>query len=149
MGNSRMILLSGVYAMLGLYTVGIREADIKQYKIAATHADQVQSEEIAKIGVQFCINDLGLSKPSALPSLSGKSVAGGTLSYYSNDSGLDSDQVRIISTGTFNGHEITRVAVVRLLETYTSTTKKKKKWNKWITERVYTVVEASEYNSWN
>ncbi|HWP82417.1 MAG TPA: hypothetical protein VNN76_07160 [Bacteroidota bacterium] len=148
MGSSRMILLSGVYAMLGLYTVGIREADVKQYKIAATHADQVQAEEIAKMGVQLCIYDLGLSKPSALPFLWNKSVAGGSLTYYSNDSGLASDQVRIISIGTFNGHKVTRVAIVKLIATYTGSTKKKK-WNKWETERVYTAMNASEFNSWN
>ncbi|HWP82424.1 MAG TPA: hypothetical protein VNN76_07195 [Bacteroidota bacterium] len=149
MGSSRTILLSGIYAMLGVYTLGIREADIMPYRIAAAHADQLQAEEIAKIGVQLCINDLGSSKPTALPFAWEKSVVGGKLTYYSNDAGLASDQVRIISIGKFNGQRATRVAVVKLIGTYTSTSGKKKKWNKWMTERVYTTVNESEFNTWN
>ena len=146
MGNLNVLLLSGIYVMLGVYTVGIRGSDIQQSKIAWAHSYQAQAEEIARTGIQFCINDLGTAKPTALPSTYNLSVFGGKVTYTSNDSGLASDQVRITSIGDFNNHRVTRVAVIKLVTTQVI---KKKKWNRWETEKVYTVVNTSEFNKWN
>lgn len=145
MGNARVIFVGAVSVILGLYSVGLERSERAVQRVAEVHAYQMQAEEIAKGAVALAINQMGTSKPSALPSLSGRSMFGGVASYVVDDQGLASNEARITAHGVYNGHTVIREAVIRL--TSTQTVSKKKKWSNWETVKVTTKFETSEYTN--
>lgn len=146
MGNSRVIFVGAVSVIMGLYTVGLQKAERAVGRIGEVHAYQMQAEEIARSGVSLAINKMGQSKPAKLPKLNGLSIFGGTVSYVVDDSGLPAEQARITAVGTFQGHQVTRTAVVALTGT-TGGGKKKKKWSNWEILKVYTQLSQSEFQN--
>ncbi|MGH2567232.1 MAG: hypothetical protein ACRDGA_02755 [Bacteroidota bacterium] len=147
MGSAKVVFVSGFCIILGIYSYGFRNTDSKLQNIGAIHSYEVQADEIAKSGIAHAINALGAAKPHALPSLNTKSLFSGTLAYSCDDVGLAIDQVRITSTGKFQGQQITRVAIVKLVATTALVGKKKKKWNQWVTEKVFFSKSANEFSS--
>lgn len=144
MGNSRVIFVGAVSIILGLYSVGLQKAERAVNRVGETHAYQMQAEEIAKGGVALAINKMGTSKPSTLPTLFSLSMFGGTVSYIVDDAGLSSNEARITAQGIYKGHQVSRVAVVRITST---TSSKKKKWTNWETVKVFTKYADSEYTN--
>jgi hypothetical protein len=147
MGNTKVIFLSGLCVIIGLYTYNIREADSKAQSASNAHVFRLQAEEVAKSGTQHAINKLGTAKPNRLPRLSNQSLFGGVLNYRCDDSGLDGDRVRITSSGTVSGHTITRIAVVNLSTKVQETMGKgkPKQWNQWEIEKVYVSDKKEDY----
>ena len=144
MGNSRVILVGAVSIILGLYSVGLQKAERAVDRVGEIHAYQMQAEEIAKGGIALAVNKMGTSKPAALPSLSYLSVFGGTVSYVVDDAGLPSNEARITVQGIYKGHQVSRIAVIRLTSTSGS---KKKKWSNWETVKVITQYAEAEYTN--
>lgn len=144
MGNSRVIFVGAVSIILGLYSVGLQKAERAVERVGEIHAYQMQAEEIAKGAIALAINKLGTSKPASLPTLSNLSMFGGTASYVVDDAGLSSDEARITAQGIYKGHQVSRVAVVRLTST---TISKKKKWSNWETVKVFTKYADSEFTN--
>jgi hypothetical protein len=142
MGNSRVIFVGAVSIILGLYSVGLQKAERAIGRVGEIHAYQMQAEEIAKGGVALAITKMGTSKPSALPTLSNLSIFGGTVSYVVDDAGLPSDEARITVQGIYKGHQVSRIAVVRLTSAVHT---KKKKWSNWETVKVFTQYAQAEY----
>lgn len=145
MGNARVIFVGAVSVILGLYSVGLERSERAVNRVAEVHAYQMQAEEIAKGAVALAVNQMGNSKPAALPSMSGRSMFGGTASYVVDDQGLASNEARITAKGVYNGHTVSRVAVIRL--TSTQTISRKKRWSNWETVRVTSVFAASEFEN--
>ncbi len=142
MGNSRVIFVGAVSIILGLYSVGLQKAERAVSRVGETHAYQMQAEEIAKAGIALAINKLGTSKPSPLPTLSNLAIFGGTVSYIVDDAGLGSNEARITVDAIYKGHQVSRIAVVRITS---SSTSKRKKWTNWETVKVFTKYAQSEY----
>ncbi|MEX1137849.1 MAG: hypothetical protein WEF53_00720 [Bacteroidota bacterium] len=129
--------------ILGLYSVGLERSERAVQRVADVHSYQMQAEEIAKGAVALAVNQMGNSKPTALPSLTGKSMFGGVAGYVVDDQGLASNEARISARGIYNGHTVVREAVIRL--TSTQSVSRKKKWSNWETVKVTTKFEGSEY----
>lgn len=144
MGNSRVIFVGAVSIILGLYSVGLQKAERAVERVGEIHAYQMQAEEIAKGAIALAINKLGTSKPASLPTLSNLSMFSGTASYVVDDAGLSSNEARITAQGIYKGHQVSRVAVVRLTST---TISKKKKWSNWETVKVFTKYADSEFTN--
>ncbi len=145
MGNSRVIFVGAVSIILGLYSVGLQKAERAVDRVGEIHAYQMQAEEIANGAISLAINKMGTSKPVLLPTLSNLSMFGGTGSYVVNDAGLAiANEARITAQGIYKGHQVSRVAVVRLV---TSTSSNKKKWTNWETLKVFTKYADSEFTN--
>jgi len=143
MGHARVIFVGAVSVILGLYSVGLERSKRAVQRVAEVHAYQMQAEEIAKGAVALAVNQMGNSKPAALPTLTNRSMFGGVGSYVVDDQGLPSNEARIAARGIFHGHTVIREAVIRL--TSTQSVGRKKKWSNWETVKVTTKFEESEY----
>jgi len=143
MGNARVIFVGAVSVILGLYSVGLEKSERAVQRVAKVHSYQMQAEEIAKGAVALAVNQMGNSKPAALPTLTSRSMFGGIASYVVDDQGLASNEARITARGVFNGHTVVRQAVIRL--TSTQSISRKKKWSNWEIVKVTTKFEGSEY----
>ena len=62
MGNSRVMFVAAVSAMLGLYSLGIKKADQSIQSIPMTQAFRMQAKEISKAGVQHSVTRIRKSK---------------------------------------------------------------------------------------
>jgi len=58
MGGSRGVLLSGIALIIGIYSVGIKKADVQLAGSAIAHACKIQSERNAMMGVKAGIHSL-------------------------------------------------------------------------------------------
>lgn len=131
MGTSKIILLSGVYMVLGLYTVSFISADESNFSNALQVSSTLQSEQIAKSGLALALAGLGndISKTS-IPA-SEVTISGGVLSYSaSRPASFPLTQTQVVSTGQFNGEQVQMTAVFHF------------QGGRWKVLRVYTVTLA-------
>ena len=109
MGSSRVIMLSGVYLILGFYTLSFYQADRTNSITVEAVANSVQAEQLARTGISMAMTKMGGS--SAVSSFVSESVSmtNGTVTYQADV--LTGSQSKITSTGVFNGRTITMTAV--------------------------------------
>jgi hypothetical protein len=124
---------AGVYVMIGLFALGFNTADQAVYNVAKSQAYHDQARQIAQAGVKFAVGDVGSNSSASFPS-STVNLIGGTVSYAGDrPAGLIWSQMRIISSGTYNGFHVTSVAILQFNGT------------KWVIQRVYQLPDAAEY----
>ena len=112
MGTSKIIMLSGVYLVLGMYTLSFSEADKANSTQAATVASSIQAEQLARTGVSLAMTKMGTNSAMFSYSDQSSSVMNGTVVYSaSRPAGFPASQSQITSTGTFNGKTLTITAV--------------------------------------
>ncbi len=148
MGTAKVIFLSGLYIIMGVYTVGFNKANTSVRNIADYQASHVEAAQIAQTGVQFAVRDLGTSMPSTLPSTTGLTMMGGSMSYNCDNSGLPADQARITAVGTYNGQQVTTIAIVKLMATLPDDGGKFR-WNSWQIVQIQTLPETRALSTWN
>lgn len=124
---------AGVYLIIGLYALGFETANKAVYDSAKTQAARDQAREIANAGVRFAIGDVGSNKVAPYPS-GNVSLMNGSVAYTGDHpASLPSSQMRIVSTGTYNGHSVIEEAILE----YNNT--------KWITKRIHEIQSVAEY----
>jgi hypothetical protein len=125
MGTSKIIMLSGIYMILGMYTVSFNSADGASFDLAAKTATTVQAEQIARTGISLALAKMANTPSSATSNTINVSVMGGTVNCTvpAFNSG---SQYLITSTGIFNGKNV----VVKAVFVYTN--------NRWRVNRIYT-----------
>ncbi len=124
----------GVYCIIGLYALGFSTADQAVVTVAKSQASHDQARQIAQSGVKFAVGDVGSNSAAAFPN-STVSLISGSVSYLGDrPASLAATQMRITSTGTFNGFSVTMVAVL----SYNGV--------KWVVLRVYQQQTAAEYS---
>lgn len=134
MGTSKIVMGAGVYVIIGLYALGFGTADQAVYTIAKSQAFHDQARQIAHAGTKFAVGDIGSNSAPAFPSGT-VSLIGGTVTYTGDrPAGLTASQLRVTSSGTYNGYHVTVVAIL----VYNGT--------KWIVQRVYQQADAAEYS---
>lgn len=134
MGTSKIVMGAGVYIIIGMYALGFRAADQAVYTVAKSEAFHDQARQIANVGTKFAVGDMGSNSAPAFPSGT-VSLIGGTVTYTGDrPAGLTASQVRVTSSGTYNGYQVTVVAIL----SYNGV--------KWIIQRVYQQVDAAEYS---
>ena len=109
MGSSKIIMLSGVYLILGFYTVSFYQADRVNSTTVEAVANTVQAEQLARTGVSMAMSKMGSN--SALTSFASESVTmtDGTVTYSATS--ISGSQSKITSSAVFNGRTITMTAV--------------------------------------
>src|SRR3989304_4968022 len=111
MGTTKIVMGAGVYVIIGLYTLGFVAADQAVYNVGRSEAFHDQAREIAYIGMRFAVGDMGSSSSASLPS-GNVNLIGGNVTYTGDrPAGVAASQVRVTSHGTYNGHQVTIVAI--------------------------------------
>ncbi len=134
MGNSRVLFIAAISAMLGMYSLGIKKADQKAVTIPIARAYKMQAKEISKGGVGMALNGLMNSRRwQVYDRARGKPMLNGELDYYvMNYSLYGWNYAYIQATGTFKGQTVT-----------TSVWAQEVKKNKWKIVRQYSQTSGS------
>lgn len=134
MGTTKIVAGAGVYVIIGLYALGFSSADQAVYNVGRSEAYHDQARQIANVGMRFAIGDMGSSSSPAMPS-GNVSLIGGSVTYTGDrPAGLTTSQVRVTSHSTYNGFQITIVAILQFNGV------------KWTVQRVYQQADAAEYS---
>ena len=134
MGTSKIVMGAGIYVMIGLYALGFNTADQAVFNAARSQAFHDQARQIAQSGVRFATGDVGSNASPSFPS-STVPLIGGSVTYSADrPAGLPASQMRVTSHGTYNGYQVTMIAILQ----YNGV--------KWVTQRVYQQPDANEYS---
>ncbi len=148
MGTAKVIFLSGLYIIMGVYTVGFNKANTSVRNIANYQASRVEAAQIAQTGIQYAVRDLGTAMPSTLPFSGNVTMMGGSMSYTSDNAGLPADQARVTAVGTYNGEQVTTIAIVKLMNSLPDAGGKHR-WNSWQIVQIQTLPETRALSTWN
>jgi hypothetical protein len=134
MGTSKVIIGLGAYVMIGMYALLFTSTDQAIYNVAQSQAFHDDARQISNAGVKFALGDVGGNSGAAFPS-STVGFNGGSVTYAGDrPSGLTGTQMRVTSTGTYNGFQVTMVAILQ----YNGV--------KWALQRIYQQPDAAEYS---
>ena len=134
MGTSKVVIGLGAYVMIGMYALLFISTDHAIYNVAQSQAFHDQARQISNAGVKFALGDAGGNSSAAFPS-STVNFNGGSVTYVADQPvGLSGTQMRVTSTGTYNGFQVTMIAVLQ----YNGV--------KWTLQRIYQQPDAAEYS---
>lgn len=102
-------MLSGVYLILGFYTISFYNAERTSSTTVEAVANTVQAEQLARTGISLALVQLGDNSAVNSFSEQSASMSSGTITYEAT--GLTSTTSEITSTAVFNGRTITMTAV--------------------------------------
>jgi hypothetical protein len=112
MGTSKVILLSGIYLILGFYTVSFTAADETNFSSALTVATKSQAEQLSKTGVSLALQRFANNLAMTSIGTTNVSTLGGSVEYSASQPvSFPATQTQIISTGTYNGVTVQTTAV--------------------------------------
>jgi len=133
-GTSKIVIGLGIYAVIGFYAVAFNTADQAVLTTSQNQTYHDQARQIANAGVKFAVGDAGSAVAPSLLSTT-VSVSTGSVTYITDrPAGVAGTQMRVTSTGTYNGYSVTMVAILQ----YTGV--------KWTLSRVYQQADAAEYS---
>ena len=134
MGTSKVIIGLGAYVVIGMYTLLFTSTDQAIYNVAQSQAFHDDARQISTAGVKFALGDVGGNSAAGFPS-STVSFNSGSVTYVGDrPAGLTGTQMRVTSTGTYNGFQVTVVAILQ----YNGV--------KWTLQRIYQQPDPTEYS---
>ena len=134
MGTSKVIIGLGAYVVIGMYTLLFTSTDQAIYNVAQSQAFHDDARQISSAGVRFALGDVGGNSAAGFPS-STVSFNSGSVTYVGDrPTGLTGTQMRVTSTGTYNGFQVTMVAILQ----YNGV--------KWTLQRIYQQPDPTEYS---
>jgi hypothetical protein len=134
LGTSKVIIGLGAYVVIGIYTLLFTSTDQAIYNVAQSQAFHDDARQISTAGVRFALGDVGGNSAAGFPS-STVSFNSGSVTYVGDrPAGLTGTQMRVTSTGTYNGFQVTMVAILQ----YSGV--------KWTLQRIYQQPDATEYS---
>ena len=134
MGTSKVIIGLGAYVVIGIYTLLFTSTDQAIYNVAQSQAFHDDARQISSAGVRFALGDVGGNSAAGFPS-STVSFNSGSVTYVGDrPAGLTGTQMRVTSTGTYNGFQVTMVAILQ----YNGV--------KWTLQRIYQQPDPTEYS---
>lgn len=132
MGNSRVMFIAAISAVLGLYSLGIQRADSRLQSMPLSHAYKMQAKEIAKSGVGMAIQRV-VHSGHWIDRTSELHILGGTLSYTAiNFSQYGYNWAYIYVTGEFKGQNVSAYAWAEQVKPH-----------KWTIKQISTRTDAS------
>lgn len=113
MGTSKIVMLSGVYLILGMYSLSFTAADRTNSTISESIANSVQAEQIARTGISLAMTKMGGINSSSTREYGNQqaSFLNGSVVYSASQSGLPASQSQVTSTGSIAGKTVTIKAV--------------------------------------
>lgn len=142
MGAPTIVLFAALSLSVGMYSLGIQEADNQAQSTAADHADQTQLAQFAEGGVQLALQQLGWTEQVDALEVSGSGLFGGTVDYSVDINGLPDDQAKVTSVGTDNGYTATTVALLELVNT--TNLGGGQIWYSWEIVSIWTTIKESD-----
>ena len=134
MGTSKVVIGIGIYAVIGLYALAFNTADQAIVNLGQNQAYHDAARQIANSGVNFAMGDAGGATSPSLGTTT-VSLMNGSVTYVTDrPAGVASAQMRVTSTGSYNGYTVSMIAILY----YNGT--------KWTIQRVYQQPDASEYS---
>jgi hypothetical protein len=134
LGTSKVIIGLGAYVVIGIYTLLFTSTDQAIYNVAQSQAFHDDARQISTAGVRFALGDVGGNSAAGFPS-STVSFNSGSVTYVGDrPAGLTGTQMRVTSTGTYNGFQVTVVAILQ----YNGV--------KWTLQRIYQQPDPTEYS---
>jgi hypothetical protein len=134
LGTSKVIIGLGAYVVIGMYTLLFTSTDQAIYNVAQSQAFHDDARQISSAGVRFALGDVGGNSAAGFPS-STVSFNSGSVTYVGDrPTGLTGTQMRVTSTGTYNGFQVTMVAILQ----YSGV--------KWTLQRIYQQPDPTEYS---
>jgi hypothetical protein len=109
MGSSRVIMLSGIYLMLGFYTVSFYRADRTNGTTVEAVANTVQAEQLARTGISMALSMMGNDLAAITLAPQNAALSSGNISFQAAP--ISASSSKITSTAVFNGRTITMTAV--------------------------------------
>jgi hypothetical protein len=107
LGTSKVIIGLGAYVVIGMYTLLFTSTDQAIYNVAQSQAFHDDARQISTAGVKFALGDVGGNSAAGFPS-STVSFNSGSVTYVGDrPAGLTGTQMRVTSTGTYNGFQVT------------------------------------------
>ena len=80
MGSANIIVLVGVYIVLGLYALGFSGSELSRTETSIAVANNIQAEQIARSGVSLMIAEMGTDSLFS-SSEHNRSILGGNVTY--------------------------------------------------------------------
>ena len=111
MSTSKVIMLSGIYLILGSYTISFGLADESNFQLSLNTVNAIQAEQIARTGISLAMTKMGGNSLTHTYTDVDASVMSGSVVYSATRTSPTSSQSQIVSTGTFNGKTIVVKAV--------------------------------------
>jgi hypothetical protein len=134
LGTSKVIIGLGAYVVIGMYTLLFTSTDQAIYNVAQSQAFHDDARQISTAGVKFALGDVGGNSAAGFPS-STVSFNSGSVTYIGDrPAGVAGTQMRVTSTGTYNGFQVTMVAILQ----YNGV--------KWTLQRIYQQPDPTEYS---
>jgi len=113
MGTSKVILLSGIYLILGFYTVSFTAADETNFSSALNVATESQAEQLAKTGVSLALQRFANNLAMTSIGTTNVSTMGGAVVYSASQPvSFPATQTQVVSAGTYNGVTVQTTAVL-------------------------------------
>ncbi|MCX6136684.1 MAG: hypothetical protein NTV54_04210 [Ignavibacteriales bacterium] len=136
MGTSKVIFASGVFVIIGMYSLSFRTADQATTTVALAQAYRNQAEQIAVAGAKFASIDLGSNRWAGLIPSSTVSLMGGSVTY-KTDWGTAGSQMRLTTEGSYQGHTVKYLATMQWVSP------------RWKVERIYLAPNADDFSRLN
>ncbi|MDP1678469.1 MAG: hypothetical protein Q8L88_16555 [Bacteroidota bacterium] len=118
-------MLSGIYLVLGIYSISYEVADETSFQLSANTANEIQAGQIARSGISLAMENMGTDSLVHTYSDISAEVMCGSVVYSASQIGLPLSQSEITSTGTFND----KTVVVKAVFVYYN--------NRWRIDRLY------------
>lgn len=103
MGNSKVILISAVSLIIGLYSMGIKTAEKNALQPAIERANAIEGEELSKAGLHMAMDDLASYPHLRSLQLSQSKVLWGDTLNYTISPNAAIDTATVVVTSYHNG----------------------------------------------
>lgn len=110
MSNSRFLMIAGMTVIIGMYTIGIKRAELHLQAVTVAEAVDMQAKQIARAGIGLGLTRM-MATGGASASVEGLSLMGGSL-VYNLAKNADSSSASIVSTGFYEDHAVQLSALI-------------------------------------
>ncbi|MEW6062033.1 MAG: hypothetical protein AB1600_08855 [Bacteroidota bacterium] len=129
MGTSKAIMLSGVYVILGFYTISFNRVNETNFTNAVSVTSVNQAEHLAQTGLSLAQTYMGNNAVLYYFPARSLTTMGGTVTYNAErPASFPTTQTQVTATGMYNGKQVVMTAVFhyyggrwKLLRVYTNT----------------------------
>ncbi|MCK9409658.1 MAG: hypothetical protein M0R68_11060 [Bacteroidetes bacterium] len=110
MGNSKIVMMSSVYVILGMYSLNSRSEESIHFECGYVNAHSTSAEDIARTGLLLALTKMGSNKSLHTFAVEHRSTDGGIISFSAEKhSTLLPDSSIITSRGIAGGDTVTVV----------------------------------------
>lgn len=131
MENSKIVMLSGIYLILGMYALSFNSANTESGKSVIKSASKTQAEHLARTGISIALKTMGNVSTNKIITSQLVFISSDTVQYSASPvSGLPPSETQIVSIGKVGGESVTMTAVCSFDR------------GRWRITRIYTVPSA-------